>query len=434
MPVMTLEEAYSHLEVHPSSDEATVKSAYKKMALRTHPDKNPNDPDARYKFQKVSEAYKRITDPDSFKGEDDEGDFDMDMDDLNEMFFSLFEDMIPMMMGGFNPSRMSGGAASLFDILSAGGADMFDMSDEDSDDEYGEIPDGDLEDVMAMMMGGMMGGGYMGGRGGRGSIEEMMMEQMMGGRGGGMDDMAMMEQMMMGGMMGGGRAGRRAHGGWVEEEPSSAKKKKNRKKKKKPKAAAVAEKDEDTRWETASEDEGEGTKPPRGSASTVPKVSVSANSKAKGKVGRSGGFDMPGGIDADVPDMEAMLTAMMMAGGSSAGMDGLFEAPPSKPARAAKPPASAAKKRTSSKLSADDDGDDTYGDLYEIDDLVMVHNRYCVSPYCAMFCTKRYCLTCRDLARVRYVGPVEYADGVFIGVELIDKSGVGKNNGIAIEL
>jgi hypothetical protein len=35
----------------------------------------------------------------------------------------------------------------------------------------------------------------------------------------------------------------------------------------------------------------------------------------------------------------------------------------------------------------------------------------------------------RDLARVKYVGPVDYADGIFIGVELLDKSGVGKNSG-----
>ena len=35
----------------------------------------------------------------------------------------------------------------------------------------------------------------------------------------------------------------------------------------------------------------------------------------------------------------------------------------------------------------------------------------------------------RDLAVVRYVGTVDYANGIFVGVELLEKSGVGKNNG-----
>lgn len=39
------------------------------------------------------------------------------------------------------------------------------------------------------------------------------------------------------------------------------------------------------------------------------------------------------------------------------------------------------------------------------------------------------CYNRRDLARVHYVGPVAYASGIFIGVELLGKSSAGKNNG-----
>lgn len=352
---MTLEEAYGHLEIHSSADEATVKSAYKKMALRTHPDKNPNDPDARHRFQKVSEAYKRITDPDSFKDEEDDEEAEMDMDELNQMLFSMFEDMIPMMMGGgFNPSRMSGGAINLFDLLSAGmDPDMFDEDDEDGfDDEYGFAPDGDLEDVMAMMMGGMLGG------------------PPRRGRGGNMDEMMFMEQMMMG--MGAGPRGGKAGGpnpAWLDGlDDSPSKKKKTRKKKKKKKAKSAQDKDEDEKWETDSEEE-RGPPP-------------SAKSKAKAAAGSKAAKSSKNSEEAE---MEAMLMAMMMAaGGSSAGMDGLFSEMP-RATRSVRAPAAAApalhagagKKPNTSKLSSDEEDEEAgYGNLYEEGDVVVVNKRY----------------------------------------------------------
>ncbi len=56
--------------------------------------------DANIKFRKISEAYKRLTDPDSFKDEDDEGDFAMDESDVMAMFMEMF------MGGGMNCSPM----------------------------------------------------------------------------------------------------------------------------------------------------------------------------------------------------------------------------------------------------------------------------------------------------------------------------------------
>jgi molecular chaperone DnaJ len=44
---LTLAEAYITLEIDKSADEATVRTAYKRQALLTHPDKNPGDPDAK---------------------------------------------------------------------------------------------------------------------------------------------------------------------------------------------------------------------------------------------------------------------------------------------------------------------------------------------------------------------------------------------------
>ncbi|KAJ7940426.1 hypothetical protein B0H13DRAFT_2396139 [Mycena leptocephala] len=53
----SVSEAYQTLGLENGSSLEVVKSTYKQVALRTHPDKNPDNPDATAQFQKVSEAY-----------------------------------------------------------------------------------------------------------------------------------------------------------------------------------------------------------------------------------------------------------------------------------------------------------------------------------------------------------------------------------------
>ncbi len=52
--------AYDMLQVPPGSDHAAVKVAYRRLAMATHPDRNPEDPAAADKFREVQTAYEAI--------------------------------------------------------------------------------------------------------------------------------------------------------------------------------------------------------------------------------------------------------------------------------------------------------------------------------------------------------------------------------------
>ena len=54
---------YQLLGVNRSASEEEVKKAYRKLALKYHPDRNPGDKQAEEKFKEVSEAYQVLTDP-----------------------------------------------------------------------------------------------------------------------------------------------------------------------------------------------------------------------------------------------------------------------------------------------------------------------------------------------------------------------------------
>jgi len=48
---------YSVLGVERGADDNTIKSAYRKLAMQYHPDRNPDNPDAEAKFKELNEAY-----------------------------------------------------------------------------------------------------------------------------------------------------------------------------------------------------------------------------------------------------------------------------------------------------------------------------------------------------------------------------------------
>lgn len=51
---------YELLGVKPGASRAEITSAYRRAAMRCHPDRNPDDPDAKEKFQQVDRAYRML--------------------------------------------------------------------------------------------------------------------------------------------------------------------------------------------------------------------------------------------------------------------------------------------------------------------------------------------------------------------------------------
>ncbi|TBU50732.1 DnaJ domain-containing protein [Dichomitus squalens] len=56
----TVAEAYTILGLEQDASLEVVKTTYKQLALKTHPDKNPDDADATAQFQKISQAYNTL--------------------------------------------------------------------------------------------------------------------------------------------------------------------------------------------------------------------------------------------------------------------------------------------------------------------------------------------------------------------------------------
>ena len=60
---MQVKDYYAILEVSPAATRDEIKQAYRKLALRFHPDKTENDPYTNARFREIKEAYEVLTTP-----------------------------------------------------------------------------------------------------------------------------------------------------------------------------------------------------------------------------------------------------------------------------------------------------------------------------------------------------------------------------------
>ncbi|KAL4962191.1 DnaJ domain protein [Aspergillus stella-maris] len=85
---------YDALGVPPTATELEIKKAYRKLAIVTHPDKNPGDETAHERFQAIGEAYQVLSNTDLRKRYDTHGKEeaipDHGFEDPNEFFGMIF--------------------------------------------------------------------------------------------------------------------------------------------------------------------------------------------------------------------------------------------------------------------------------------------------------------------------------------------------------
>lgn len=60
---MTKRDYYEILGVERTATESELKSAFRKLAMKLHPDRNPGDAEAEVKFKEINEAYQALSDP-----------------------------------------------------------------------------------------------------------------------------------------------------------------------------------------------------------------------------------------------------------------------------------------------------------------------------------------------------------------------------------
>mgnify|MGYP001157845237 FL=1 len=100
-----MKDYYEILNVSRDASQDEIKSAYRKLAKKYHPDLNPNDKEAEQKFKEINEAYEVLSDPEKRKrydmfgeaGANGQGGYSQDFGGFGD----IFDDIFDIFTGGF---------------------------------------------------------------------------------------------------------------------------------------------------------------------------------------------------------------------------------------------------------------------------------------------------------------------------------------------
>lgn len=104
------EDYYQILGVEKGAGQEDIKKAYRKLALKYHPDRNPNNREAEEKFKKISEAYAVLSDPEKRKQYDSFGSDQFSQRFSQEDIFRNFDFSQVFRDLGFGGAGARGGA------------------------------------------------------------------------------------------------------------------------------------------------------------------------------------------------------------------------------------------------------------------------------------------------------------------------------------
>jgi len=127
-----MRDPYEVLGVAKSASAKDIKSAYRKLAKKYHPDQNPNDPSAKDRFAAVNQAYEVVGD-EKARGQFDRGEIDAE----GKPRFQGFEGAAGDPFGGFRRQQGPGGTRFEFRGGRPGG-DPFDGSSDIFSQIFGE--------------------------------------------------------------------------------------------------------------------------------------------------------------------------------------------------------------------------------------------------------------------------------------------------------
>ncbi|MBU5453902.1 molecular chaperone DnaJ [Caproiciproducens sp. MSJ-32] len=109
---MANKDYYQILGLEKGASDDEIKRAFRKLAVKYHPDKNPGDKEAEAKFKEINEAYQVLSDPEKKARYDQFGTADFDASGFGAGGFGGF--------GGFDFSDL-GGFGDIFDTFFGGG-------------------------------------------------------------------------------------------------------------------------------------------------------------------------------------------------------------------------------------------------------------------------------------------------------------------------